>query len=168
MLGALLAVSLTQAAVTPPEPPAPADAPVQAAPQVQCNPNGKVHLLEEQLHALDVRIASVNEGWPQGSVVLMFAGVSFGPLMTVLGGLMIGLGAAAIPALLVPGIVVLVVGVVGVAMLVWGAMQASKASADARAEKAALMNERAKIEAELHAQPQASRASALPLLSLEF
>jgi hypothetical protein len=57
---------------------------------------------------------------------------------------------------------------VGVAMLVWGALQASKASAEARAEKAALLNERAKIEAELQAQPQASRASSLPLFALEF
>ncbi|MFT3839804.1 MAG: hypothetical protein QM723_22650 [Myxococcaceae bacterium] len=166
MLGALLAVSLTQAAVTPPETPPPA--PVAEAP-VQLNPNAtKVHLLEERIHALDVRIASVNESWPQGSVMLMFAGVSFGPLMTVLGGVCLGLEGV-IPALLVPGLVVLVVGLVGVALLVWGAMQASKASADARAEKAALLKEREAAQAELDTQLHSSReVRSLPVFALEF
>jgi len=166
MLGALLAVSLAQAAVTPPETPAP---PAADAPVVKLNPDAtRVHLLEERVHQLDLRIASVNESWPQGSVILMFAGVSFGPLCTVMGAF--GLGASGVvPALLVPGIIVLVVGLVGVALLVWGAMQASKATDDARAQKAALIKEREAAQAELETQLHGSReAPAARLFALEF
>lgn len=168
MLGALLAVTLSQAAVAPPETAPPAQPPADA-PVVQLNPNAtKVHLLEEHLHELDVRIASVNESWPQGSTILMFAGVSFGPLLTVLGGVSLGLESV-IPALLVPGVVMLVVGLVGVALLVWGAMQASKASADARAERAALLKERESVKAELDTQLHGSRETpAVRLFALEF
>jgi len=174
MLGALLVLSLSQAP-TPEAPPVePPPAPAASAQCEGCSLTpkdvpSKTHLLERQLRDLDVRIAAVNESWPPSSVMLMFVGVSFGPLCTVFGAWMTAVGAAAIPALLVPGIVMLVVGVVGVAVLVLGALQASRHTDDARAERAALTKERDKVQAELDASPHAARMTpAAPLFALEF
>jgi hypothetical protein len=172
MLGALLLLSLAQAPDAPPPQPA---APPAASTQCEgCSlipkdaPPSQAHLLERKIHDLDVRIAAVNESWPSGSVVLMFAGVSFGPLCTAGGAVMIA-ASASIPALLVPGLIVLIDGLVGVAVLVWGALQASRNTDAARAEKTALTKERDQLQAELDAQPHAARMTpAAPLFALEF
>ncbi len=169
MLGVLVAFALAQAPdVTDASASPSASAPREGAALASDAPRS-AHLLERRIRELDLKLASVNESWPQGDTVLMFTGVSFGPLLTVLGAVMIATGAAAIPALVVPGIVVLAVGIVGVAVLVLGAWRASNASESARAERARLLEERGKLEAELDALPQASRAApAAPLFSYSF
>jgi len=173
MLGALLVLSLSQAP-TPEAPPVePPPAPAASAQCEGCSLTpkdvpSKTHLLERQLRDLDVRLAAVHDSWPPSSVMLMFVGVSFGPLCTVLGAVMLA-ASYAIPALLVPGIVVLAVGLVGVAVLVWGALQASRNTDAVRAERAALTKERDKVQAELDALPHAARMTpAAPLFALEF
>ncbi len=181
MLGALLALAVSQASVPEAAPPgtavepgaatvAPAAAPAAGCERCELLPrDDRAWHLTRRIADLDVRIASVSDAWPQSAVVLVFAGVSFGPVLTVVGGLMVGLGAGTIPALLVPGVVVLVVGLVGVALMVWGTLKAARASDEARRERAVLMEERTRLEQELQAMPRSERAApALPLLSLEF
>ena len=166
VVGAILALALSQTPEGPPPTP-----PCEGCSLV---PKGEVlhpsvHLLERQLQQLDLRIARIDESWPHSSVLLMFTGVSFGPLCTVVGALMIALGAAALPALVLPGIIVLAAGLLGVAVFVIGAAQASRASGAAHAEKELLLEQRRTLEGQLDLLQQAdARTERLPLFSVAF
>lgn len=103
----------------------------------------QTHLLLE-MDDLSLRASGVDLSWPTSARVLTVAGASFGPSLTLIGALMLGVGIALLPALIAPGAVLLVCGVGGLTLLSLGLSQGSAAERKAHAERDRLL--------ELHAE----------------
>lgn len=96
--------------------------------------------LETEIDSINAQLRAVQTGWPAGSIALVVIGAVLSPLA------LIGLIALVVPVI---GIPVLLVGLGGVAMIVGGAMGGSKVSAEALAEREALIQKRELAEREL-------------------
>lgn len=97
--------------------------------------------LESEIDSLNAQLRAVQTGWPGGSIALVVIGAVISPLTLV------GLILLAIP---VVGIPVLLIGLGGVAMIVAGAVGGSRVSAEANAEREALIQKRQVAERELN------------------
>jgi hypothetical protein len=108
----------------------------------------QTHLLLE-MDDLSLRANAVDLSWPTSARVLTLAGASFGPSFTLIGALMLGVGLALIPALIVPGAVLLGCGVTGLTLLSVGLSRGSAAEREARADRERLLDLRAQRQREL-------------------
>lgn len=121
--------------------------------------------LTREIDLLNSRIRSVSTDWPVGSLIASYFGYGLSPFfligaLLVPAGLMAG-GSMAGPLLAI-GIITAGVGVLGVALLVVGIMTGLSASNQAKAEKAQLVQERERLEAELREVKRGQQRSHAP------
>lgn len=129
---------------------------------------GQVHLVSpdlvatehftrrEQLDRLTWELRAVDINWSPQAMLITLLGVSFGPSFTLVGGLLLAVGFAAIPALILPAIIVLVVALGGDALMTWGILKGHHEEARNVERRDDLIRQRAQLEHELAAQSGAA------------
>ncbi|MDX2011521.1 MAG: hypothetical protein SFW67_15080 [Myxococcaceae bacterium] len=117
-------------------PPPPPSSPMQAS---GMSVSQQIMTLEREIDSINFDLRSVQTGWPGGSIALVVIGAILSPL-ALLGWFV---------APLVVGLVVIGVGIGGIAMIIAGAMGGAKASNEAMAERNSLLERRSNAEREL-------------------
>ena len=96
----------------------------------------------ERIERLSWESSTIDTSWPSSAFAMTLVGASFGPSFTLIGGLLLGLAVAAVPAFLLPAVLILVVGVAGDAVVVVGVVQGQRVSAEQRHRRDELVRQR--------------------------
>ncbi|WP_224245988.1 hypothetical protein [Hyalangium gracile] len=126
--------------------------PASQPPLVTAAPEERIRELTLRIDELNDRIRSINTDWATSSVVMLYAGYSTAPLVLVglpllIVGLTSSIGSAGTIAAI--GAVITGLGAVGIGLLIAGVVTGINSADAPRAEKAALISERTRLENEL-------------------
>ncbi len=96
----------------------------------------------DRIERLSWEASTIDTSWPSSAFAMTLVGASFGPSFTLIGGLLLGVAAAAVPAFLLPAILILVVGAAGDAVVVIGVVQGQRVAGEQRQRREALLRQR--------------------------
>lgn len=121
-------------------------------PPLVAAPEEHIRELTLRINDLNDRIRAINTDWPLSSVVMLYAGYSTAPLILVglpllVFGLTSSVGSAG--TIVAIGAAITAVGTLGIGLLIAGVVTGLHSADAPRAEKAALISERTRLEDEL-------------------
>lgn len=109
--------------------------------------------LQREIDAINDDLRGLKTDWPTASVVLAYLGFSVSPI-ALIGLLFVALGSVTIPALTIAGVVMLVVGLGGLALGIVGVVTGIAASTAATNTRNDLLRQRGELERELKSLKQ--------------